>query len=74
MSTKKCFYCGNFVYDFTVDTLVNAITCDNCKKVVEKLDSETLSWLITVIDIKIERAVDEHRNRYDHEYDEPQYY
>lgn len=64
MNTNLCHYCNS---RFTYKPEDNSYTCQSCMKIVQKVDAETLAWMMDVIDVKIERAMDSHVNACVHE-------
>jgi acetyl-CoA carboxylase beta subunit len=70
--SKKCAYCNNYLY---YDALQKSSKiCEKCEERVKKLDQETIDWLMMVIDGRIEKELDSHTERYNHEPNNYGYY
>lgn len=55
-----CSYCDDRIES-------EKTTCNRCQELVQKLDAETLNWLMQVIDNKIDKALSRHVDCYSHD-------
>lgn len=59
----KCNYCRGCNFDMPK----LPYTCNKCKEQLKNLSTETVDWLLRIIDTKIEEAIDNHAEKYCHE-------
>ncbi len=67
--SASCIYCEQ--YGWNKDT---SYTCTQCEKHVAKLDQETVQWIAEMIDRKVEKAIEKHTDKYNHEMSNNGYY
>lgn len=64
MSRKQCGTCNIWTH---VDYLTGYGDCKTCVAMKEKLGEEVYDWVMQLIEGKIERAIDQHESRCEHE-------
>jgi hypothetical protein len=72
MRRNRCLYCVNYIYH--ADSSHDGIVCVECEEQVKKLDEKTVNWLMKVIDARIEKELNLHTDRYNHESSNYGYY
>lgn len=64
MNRRSCTVCNAWS---NISDLSQYDVCKTCTAMEEKLSPEVYDWLMRLIEAKIERTIDKHESRYQHE-------
>jgi hypothetical protein len=64
MTRQQCGTCNTWTF---IDYLTQYGDCKTCVAMKEKLGEEVYDWIMQLVDGKVDRAIEQHESRCEHE-------